>query len=420
MSSSATLTNTELAVAVCALTATDDAARASVKAPLEKTGVRAVIVDDPARVVQSVVEQGAAFLLLDTQFPKFDAASFLRVLKRHPQTNTLPVLLLCPATVDREQLRAMLALGVVGVVLKPVSADELSAKASAALAKAPKRSDQPKNTIFETRVVPSNNSMLVRGVLCPFHPEIAPANFYILRTGKIETEVNIFDIAIYKSATKGADFIDYHLLNIIVCPRCGFASNNTQHFKHPGDEKVKSTAFVPAIIDKIASGADRRAAIAADASPAMQSETRTPRDAAIGHLLAIDSSIALGDADEGRFAIEWARAANYHMKLALLLDAYPKTDFPAAARVDHHEKARDLLKRAFAHLDGVNLYRTIYQLVAVGIHLNDDATAHTYSERLKEMSHDPSIKGEDAAAIQRYLARAAQTWGDRDMYRRKA
>lgn len=420
MPSSATETNTEQAIAVCALTATDDAGRALVKEPLEKAGIRAVVVDDPARVVQSVVEQGAAFLVLDTQFHKFDAASFLRVLKRHPQTSTLPVLLLCPATVDREQLRAMMALGVVGVVLKPVSTEELSTKAAAALARAPKRGDLPKASVFDTRVVPTNNSMLVRGVLCPFHPDVAPANFYMLRTGKIETEVNVFDITIYKSATKGADFIDYHLLNIIVCPRCGFASNNMQHFRHPGDDKVKSTAFVPAIASKVASGAERRAAIAADASPAMQSEARTPRDAAIAHLLAIDSSISLGDADEGRFAIEWARAANYHLRLALMRDAYPNAGFPAAVRVDHHELARDLLKRAFAHLDGVNLYRTIYQLVAVGVHLNDDATAHTYAERLKEMSHDPSIKGDDAVAIQRYLARVAQTWSDRDMYRRKA
>src|SRR5690606_3391313 len=115
-------------------------------------------------------------------------------------------------------------------------------------------SPEPQST---TRHVEGNSSLLIHQVTCPFHPQPTTLDRYVLRSGKIETEMSFFDVPIYKSATRGGDFIDYNVLGVTVCPQCLFASNDPAHFADPAERSIKPVEFNASTVAAI----ERRTAI---------------------------------------------------------------------------------------------------------------------------------------------------------------
>lgn len=397
------------------------AGRSIASESLAASGVRVVEQFRVERIADQALASRADLLVIDLDTTGLDAVATIRILRRHPGTRDLPVLLACLPTYNRERLRELVSLGVQGVLVKPVASETFLQKAAATLNSRPgaagnvaAKSASP----YEARHVEGNNAILVKGVLCPFHDEECVINYYTLRSGKVETDVDFFDITVYKAAAKGCDFINHHLLAVMVCPICHFASNHPNYFIQPGDRRAARSEFVKGLIERMNASLPERKAIAKGSRETLYNERRTPMEAVVSYHLALQASRTMLTFDAGGFSHELLRAANYHLRLAQL-HADPALKLPPPNGIDHHREALDLLKQAFSVLEGGNLARATYQLVAAAIHLGDDKVARAHMERLKAMEAEGGLNPEDQGVHQRYLARCQEAWTDRDMHRRK-
>ncbi len=357
-------------------------------------------------------------VFLDVGLKRVDAGECVRVLERFADTRSVVVVLICPRDIDANKLARLEATGALLVLVKPLTRAGLIQAFQQALAESHERKSTletpAKRTTQTTRHVESNNSLLVRRLLCPFHETPVAVDHYVLRTGKIQTDTNFFDLPIYKSAVAGADYVDYNLLGVAVCPRCLFASNHPGYFTDPANGKDKSHAHSAATRTAIARTAGGRLQMAGELSKDFFTESRSLVSALTSYELAVHAGKTLLDCNPEVPSIELLRLGNYHLRLAHLHDVAGSGD---KVRGSHFDAASDWLRRAFTVLEGAHLYKTIYQLVAVSVSFGDDRSAHRYLTRLSGLEREPAGVCQDPGSLDHYLARCSRAWEGRADHR---
>jgi CheY-like chemotaxis protein len=418
----------------------DEQSRTAAAKILSEGGLRVILYDPQSQLYPFLIRRMPDVLLLDADLPQVDTLTWLRESQSRQPAGSMEIILLCPPVCDKARLQAYVRAGVTGIVVKPPTREALLPRTIDAVKKvrafkqrlrkpsgeAPARpaaegTRRPPNPVQAPDVrkkaaqpVKGNSSLLEREVLCPFHEEPSAFNRYTLRTGRIVTDSSFFDVPVYLSANKGADFVNYHLLNVMVCPQCFFASNNAEYFIHPGDEKHQPYAFKPVTRTAIVAAAEDRRKLAAGISPEFFTEKRTPEDAVISYELALETSRTLWTAGKREFPVELIRMANYQLRIAHVREVMK---LPVPAGDDRYAAAFELLKEAFQTVEGANLYRTIYQLIAVAIYLGCNADAMRYMEHIRVLQREAKVPQEDVSALQRYANRCRKAWEDRDMHR---
>ncbi|MBN1512904.1 MAG: DUF2225 domain-containing protein [Phycisphaerae bacterium] len=379
-------------------------------------------------------------LLLDMDLPRVDTLNWIRGLEPRSGAAPLEVLLLCPATCDKARLADYARAGVRAIVIRPFTRETLVPKVMEAVGKARaarKHAEPPsaaatadaarptKAGVREAlpaaaggrrrpRPVAGNRSLLEADTACAFHAQPSVFPGYTLRTNKVITDLSFFDIPVYVSAIPGADFVNFHLLNVMTCPDCFFSSNNAEYFIHPGNEKSRTHPFAPPVREAVMALADERRKLAVGLSSGYFSEKRTPQDAVCSYKLAIESSRALWDANNREYAVELVRMANYELRIAQIRETM---DLPAPEGEDPYSTAFDLLKLAFRYVAGVQVYRAIYQLVAIAIRLGRDTDCAKYVDHIRMLEREASVPDEDRSTLQRYVNRVRKAWADRDFHR---
>jgi DNA-binding response OmpR family regulator len=357
-------------------------------------------------------------VFLDIGLKRADAGECVRVLERFEGTRSVVVVLMCPREIESNRLARLEATGALLVMVKPLTRDGLLQAFHQALAESHERKTRyeapAQRKVAATRHVESNNSLLVRELFCPFHETPVAVDRYMLRTGKIQTDSSFFDLPVYKSAVKGADYIDYHLLGVAVCPRCLFASNNPQYFtdpenaKHdPIDHNATTRAAIPAATGE-------RLKLAGTLEPDFFTENRTLAGAIKSYELAVNCGKTLVNANRYALSLELLRLGNYHLRLAYL---HGLAGAGIGVKSAQFKEARDWLSQAFTVLSGAELFKATYQLVALAIASGDDKAAYQYITRLNEIERDPATTKDDRAALDRYLSRCRRAWEDREEHR---
>lgn len=357
-------------------------------------------------------------VFLDVSLKRTDPGECVRVLERFEGTRSVVVVLMCPREIEVSRLARLEAIGALGVLVKPLTRDGLLQTFRQALAESNER-----KTRFEsptqrkagvTRHVESNNSLLVRTMFCPFHETPVAVERYMLRTGKIQTDSSFFDLPVYKSAVKGADFIDYHLLGVAVCPRCLFASNNPQYFRDPENAKHDAIEHNAATRAAIPAATGARLELTGTLEPGFFTENRTLAGAIKSYELAIHCGHTLVSANRHALSLEFLRLGNYHLRLAHL---HGLAGAGVAVKKAQFKAAYDWLAQGFTVLSGAELFKSVYQLVALAIASGEDKSAYQYIARLGEIERDPATTKQDRAALDRYLSRCRRAWEDRADHR---
>ncbi|GEM_PF-3150293 len=357
-------------------------------------------------------------LLIDADRPDTDLASISRILNRYYATRAVVMVLVVPASVERHRIERLRLADPFAILARPLTYAILAQTAREAL----ERSDELKKehglqrpqAPSTTRHVPENNSLLVHEVTCRFHDEPVKLDRYVLRSGRVETELNFFDIPVYKKAARGADFVDFNLLNVTVCPQCLFASNDPSHFDDPAERDVKPVEFTPQTRSAVTGRIDVRRSLAAGLTQSFFTHERTRPQALVAFELAIDSAKTIYECNKYTMPLELLRLANYHLRLVQL---HQDMGAPGDKIEAHTSQAIDWLKQAFLLLEGPALFKTIYQLVATSIWTYADHAAHQYMSRLQELEREPNLPKQVKAAAERYLARCKTAWEDRDLHR---
>jgi CheY-like chemotaxis protein len=369
-------------------------------------------------VIPMAKEHQPDVCFLDAGIKRLDAGECVRVLGRFEGTRSVAVIVTCPPEIGAATLGQLEASGASCVLVRPLTSDGLLKAFRQALEESHERklkgrqAETPKAAT--TRHVDGNNSLLARRLECPFHETPVEVEHFVLRTGKILTDTDLFDLPVYKSPVGGADYVDYHLLGVAVCPRCLFATNNPEHFIDPANRKVKSSAHPAGTKRAIAQTAGARLQLAGALPADFFTHRRGVTSAMLSYELALASSKTLVERDRQSHAFELLRLGNYHLRLANL---HKKANAGEATLRTHYAAATEWLREAFTVLDGAPLYKAIYQLVALGLASGDDRGAYQYLTRLSELEREPVDAVPDRPALDRYLARCRRAWEDRADHR---
>jgi CheY-like chemotaxis protein len=397
-----------------------DAEQRAVEQVLHQEGLAVRACPTGQDLIEMAKQSAPDLLLVDVDWP-VELPSLCRILARFHATRALLTVLVCPANIERHRLEKLQALGVFAILPRPLTYSRLATVCTQAVRHAGFLREQfgiaPPAEQTTTRHVESNSSLLIHQVRCPFHDEPTPVDRYVLRSGKIETEMSFFDIPIYKSATRGADYVDFNLLAVTVCPQCLFASNDPAHFIDPAEKSIKPVEWTPATRNAVAGRTAVRKSLAPGLESSFFTEARDAQQALVAYALAIDSAKTVYEHNKYAMPIELLRLANHHLRLMHLHEMLKS---PVAKLEEHAREAGEWLKKAFPLLEGAGLYKTVYQLVAVALWTGEDKAAHQYMSRLAELERDATVPKEEKAHIERFHSRCKTAWEDRDLHRSPA
>jgi DNA-binding response OmpR family regulator len=376
-----------------------------------RDGFEPVVVADATAALDAAKLHQPDCIWLDAAVRGLDVGRVVRILHRYGPTQATVPILIAPEKISPLRLQQMVGLGA-SVLERPIDGQALSGAFTAALTQAGEfrasHRPPPAKTVSPTRRVEGNSSLLARRVACPFHEEPVPFDRYLLRTGKILTDISFYDLPVYKTPVAGADFVNFHLLNVAVCPKCLFATNNPEYLIDPG---VPHHGFPATTRTAVINATVERQAMAKGVSRNFFTEHRTDVDAMIAYQLAIHCGQILFNCNRHSLPVELLRLGNYHLRLAHLYELQDPAD---PRREIEAVKALQWLKQAFAVLEGPALFKAIYQVIALAISFGDDKGAYPYLTALQNLRNEPNLSNADLGSLDRYIARAKTAWENRE------
>ena len=106
--------------------------RMLVRGALEECGYSIVEAVDGADALQKAIDEQPDLMLLDLMMPELDGFEVLQFMNRRPETSNIKVIMLT-GSAERSNQQYGYTLGVVGYVVKPVSAADLQTAVARAL-----------------------------------------------------------------------------------------------------------------------------------------------------------------------------------------------------------------------------------------------------------------------------------------------
>lgn len=251
-----------------------------------------------------------------------------------------------------------------------------------------------------------NNSLIQTRFGCFIHdpPQEIPVN--LLKKDSQMTRSNIFLIPEYIRPLPGFDSCNFLKLEVIVCPKCFFASNRLNFFKHGQqtkhqnlqDEEIRKT-ILPFLMKMKMIG---------DFAPVFYTHNRTIEQAITAFELAMYSSNALFSKAPQLFPEEPVKIGEYALKAAML----SKLQLNEEREAKHLRTAFSILRRQHKDLKGAKYYRILYLLLALSVYMEETAHAKNYfGTMLKKFPEDKNfVSSEERSQAKQYMTIAKKVW----------
>lgn len=394
-------------------------------------GLQVEICPQPTECIDQIKRLIPAVILVDATAPGMDIDRLIRIVSHYPATAATAVVLIAPLEASERKRRLLASYESFAVLDRPLTCHSVRETVRAAVKTCLElRSAQKPVRRSVARLVPGCNSLLARTLLCPFHPYPVEVTAYALRAGKVYVEHDAFDVPIYRQATPGNDFVDFHRVELIICAQCLFTGTDPAAFEDPGNlvgpQGAGRSAQEDATRAVVADDTPRRERILleripGDANALVRFDRSLDQTMAL-YDLAVASSQTLYESAPERHGSELLRIANYQLRRAAILSAARPEEIapPEAAQqaFRYRQAAIPWLRRAFACSRGsAAACQAGYQLVALHIWLNDDASASGHVTALSDLTKLSRRSIADPVLLERYLRRAQALWAKRDRHR---
>ncbi len=228
----------------------------------------------------------------------------------------------------------------------------------------------------------SNNSLLGKYVQCFVcnQPDIP---FWVLRSKCMKTQSNIFGVTIYTKPVKGKDHCDFNLIQTAVCPKCFFASNDLQYFKH---ENNPTEPFNAEHLDKAWEQAfPEREKVFSVHGDKFFSTSRSLEDAILSYDMAIMTYKQLSSLETNNLHL-LKTVALYMIQSELFMTAGKRKEAE-----DNLNKVTNSIEPIFSYLDGEYIIRAATLLTLVFLYFKDYKKAGEYMGFLKNYSQSKKL-----------------------------
>ena len=231
----------------------------------------------------------------------------------------------------------------------------------------------------------AKNSLLGSYVSC-FICDNSSIKFYVLHSKSMITETNIFGVSSFVRSVGKLDFCDFNLIQVSSCSKCGFSSNDKEHFKR---EKTDNPDFS---VEEFSTGWEEKVApLLKKAEAAADKFYGEDRDTKLG-LLSYDMAIASLE-QQARFVTDDQKKGEVLRKQTSMLMVQAELLMESKERDKAEEnlkKVVDLWVPIFENLKGIVLIHVCLLLFQINIYFNDLQSAAQYMKFLD--NYDPEGK----------------------------
>ncbi|MBF0352177.1 MAG: DUF2225 domain-containing protein [SAR324 cluster bacterium] len=203
----------------------------------------------------------------------------------------------------------------------------------------------------------SNNSLMGKAVSC----YICGQNdivFWHLRSHAMITQSSLFNIPVYTQATDEHDFCDYSLLQITVCPKCYYASDDISYFKAGNSRSPISISDIQQKWLTQTETLRKSLALSKD----FYTEKRSIPEAIQTYSLALKTCDAIAKIKEDSFFVR--KAVSFLMNQAEL---YARQDQQELAEANLHEVVTRL-EPVYTDLQGESMIRSVLLLSLIKLY----------------------------------------------------
>ena len=375
----------------------------------EADGVRAAM--------STAINRRPSVIVLDWDLDEGIGADLVALFREEPSTEGIP-LIACGQGSSVETRFAALRAGAADYLPKPVDIKALRAILER-IKDVPSTSEEEESDKPLGQKTVLNNSLYTRSLQCKLHHSGTSFLGFCLRSKTQLMETNLFDIPRYIRPMGKSDYCNFYLLEVRVCPDCFFASAEDRQFRVLSGRVDEVFSPAERVVNLLGRAAPHRRKTGSQAGQNLWAENRTVDEAITAYELGVMSAQALYEAASTVYAEELCRIASYHFKSAELLLNYKKD---AEAHDRHLEGALEALERGYLELEmGPNLFRAIYQIVALLVWFGRDAPSRRYLSRFRDLYRGKStaLSERHRGLLNRYYQRAQTVYEDRDLIRER-
>ena len=242
------------------------------------------------------------------------------------------------------------------------------------------------------------------------NPEI---KFYVLLSKSMITESNIFGVSSYLRTAGKLKFCDFNLIQVASCSKCGFSSNDKEHFKR------MKTSVGNFSVDEFKKGWEEKISTllkkAKDSGEKFYGEERDLQQGIISYDLAISTfdHMATISKDDQNKGIALRKQASMLMIQSELLMENKQRDLAEK----NLQKVAEILEPVFERLKGIDLIHVCLLLFQIKIYLNDLQSAAKYMKFMDNYDTEGKLEEgtEEYKALKVSSAKLKATFDDREI-----
>jgi hypothetical protein len=256
----------------------------------------------------------------------------------------------------------------------------------------------------------NKNSLLGSNVRC-FICDNPSIKFYVLHSKSMITEPNIFGVSSYISSVGKLDFCDFNLIQVSSCSKCGFSSNEKEHFKSLKTDKPNFS------VEQFSAGWEEKVSpLLKKAQAAADKFYGEDRDTKLG-LLSYDLAIASFE-QMARFATGVQKKGELLRKQTSMLMVQAELLMESKERDKAEEnlkKVVDLWVPIFERLKGPLMIHVCLLLFQLKIYFNDLQSAAQYMKFMDNYDSEGKLEEgtEEYVELKLSSAKLKATFDDR-------
>ena len=242
--------------------------------------------------------------------------------------------------------------------------------------------------------------------------------FYVLHSKSMITAPNIFGVSSFVRSAGELKFCDFNLIQVASCSKCGFSSNDKEHFKRI---KTSEPTFS---VEEFSKGWEEKIAPllkkVQDIGEAFYGEERDIQQGILSYDLAIatfEQIASTASNDNVKSAALRKKASMLMIQSELLMESKNKDAAEANLK-----KTVEILEPIFESLKGLDILHTCVILFQIKIYLNESQSAAQYMKFLDNYDPDGKLKEgtEEYKELKISSAKLKATFDDREILTKEA
>ncbi len=242
--------------------------------------------------------------------------------------------------------------------------------------------------------------------------------FYVLHSKSMITDPNIFGVSSFVRPAGELKFCDFNLIQVVSCSKCGFSSNDKEHFKR---QETSEPTFS---VEEFSKGWEEKIEPllkkAQDIGETFYGEERDIQQGILSYDLAIatfEQMASTASNDNVKGAALRKKASMLMIQAEMLMES--KNRDAAEANL---KKTVETLEPIFESLEGVDIMHSCVLLFQIKIYLNELQSAAQYMKFLDNYDTDGKLKKgtEEFKELKVSSAKLKATFEDRAILTKEA